>query len=114
VDAERKRQFAHIEAARIALLAWATAHDIPLVRVEFVVPFVHTDFSLSVWLFYDTDINLTRTAAEGTTANVQQEFLSILFAAGYPADWLSRTSFFADSHENVERNYEGSYFYRLR
>jgi hypothetical protein len=113
VDAARKKQFAHIDAARIGLLAWARANDVPLVRVEFVVPFVDTDFSISVWLFYDTDLNLTR-AANGTTANVQREFLSILSSAGYPADWLVCTSFFVDSHENVERNFEGSYFYRLR
>ncbi|OLE23160.1 MAG: hypothetical protein AUG44_22860 [Actinobacteria bacterium 13_1_20CM_3_71_11] len=114
MDAARKQQFAHIAAAKTALLGWAQSNDIPLVRVEFVVPFVETDFSLSVWLFYDTNANVTRAAADGTTTNVEQEFQSILSAAGYPTDWLSRVSFYIDSHENVERDYEGSYFYRLR
>jgi hypothetical protein len=45
---------------------------------------------------------------------VQQEFLSILGAGGYPAAWLPDVAFDIDSHENVERNYDGSYFYRLR
>jgi hypothetical protein len=114
VDAARRQQFAHIGAAKTALLGWAQANNIPLVRVEFVVPFVETDFSLSVWLFYDTNANVTRAAADGTTINVEQEFQSILSAAGYRTDWLSRVSFYVDSHENVERNYEGSYIYRLR
>jgi hypothetical protein len=114
VDAARKKQFAHIEAAEIGLLTWARANDVPLVCVEFTVPFVETDFSLGVWLFYDTGLNLTRAAADGTTANVQRQFLSILSSAGYPADWLARISFVVDSHENVERNFEGSYFLRLR
>jgi hypothetical protein len=114
VDAARKQQFAYIGAAKTALLGWAQANGVPLVRVEFVVPFVDTDFSLSVWLFYDTNANVTQAAADGTTTDVQQEFQSILSASGYPRDWLSRVSFYIDSHENVERNYEGSYFYRLR
>jgi hypothetical protein len=114
VDAARKNQFAHIDAAKANLLAWAAANKVPLIHVEFVVPFVDTDFSLTVWLFYDTDLNVTRAADDGTTANVQERLLSILSADGYPADWLSQTSFVVDSHENVERNFEGSYFYRLR
>jgi hypothetical protein len=107
-------QFAHIDAAKAQLLTWAAARDIPLVRVEFVVPFVDTDFSLSVWLFYDTDLNIARCNDDGTTADVRQEFVSILGAAGYPAEWLPDITFQVDSHENVEQNYEGSYFYRLR
>ncbi len=114
VDAARKQQFAHIDAAKTNLLGWAQANDVPLVHVEFVVPFVETDFSLGVWLFYATDANINRAAADGTTTNVQQEFQSILSATGYPNDWLTRVSFYVDSHENVERNYQGSYFYRLR
>jgi hypothetical protein len=59
---------------------------------------------------YDTNANVTRAADDGTTSHVHQEFRSILSATGYPGDWLSRVSFYVDSHENVERNYEGSYF----
>jgi hypothetical protein len=51
---------------------------------------------------------------DGTTAAMQREFLSILSREGYPLDWLHDIAFSIDSHENVERNYEGSYFYRLR
>lgn len=43
-----------------------------------------------------------------------EKFLAILAENGYPADWLADTSFEVDSHENVERNFDGSYFYRLR
>jgi hypothetical protein len=110
----REEQLAHVEAARPRLLSWASARGVPLVRVEFVVPFVDGDHSLHVWLFYDTDLDVTRLADDGTTEAVQQELRSILEASGYPAEWLADVAFYVDSHENVERNYEGSYFYRLR
>jgi hypothetical protein len=79
-----------------------------------VVPFVETDFTLSVWLFYDTDRNVADFDRDGTTARMQQEFLSILGADGYSAAWLPDVTFSVDSYENVQRNYQGSYFYRLR
>ena len=114
MDPTRRRQFDHLGTARYELIAWATANDIPLVRVEFVVPFVPTDFAAWVWLFFDTDADVARCADNGVTTTVEQEFLSILARNGYPADWLADTSFCVDSHENVQRNYEGNYFYRLR
>ncbi|MBE1491864.1 hypothetical protein [Plantactinospora soyae] len=114
MDAARRRQFAHLGDAKKELLAWTTANAIPLVRVEFVVPFVETDFDASVWLFYDTDASAELCARTGVTADVEQKFMSILSDDGYPAGWLAETSFQVDSHENVERNFEGSYFYRLR
>lgn len=109
-----RKQFAYLNDARQELLAWATGNGIPLVRLEYVVSFVETDFGTNVWLFYDTDASVASCAAAGMTANVQTKFLAILADNGYPADWLADTSFEVDSHENVERNFEGSYFYRLR
>ncbi len=114
MGAERKKYFRHVAAARARLLRWATANGVPLVRVEFVGPFVESDHSLHVWLFYDTDLNVGRLDENGTTAALRREFLSILSADGYPREWLHDVGFSVDSHENVERNYEGSYFYRLR
>lgn len=110
MEPARRKQLAHLNHAKENLLGWATANDVPLARVEFVVPFTKT----SVWLFYDTNANVERCAATGTTTNVQAKFLSILSDNGYPANWLEDTSFQVDSHENVERNFQGSYFYRLR
>ena len=114
MNAARKQQFAHIEAAKSQLQAWTQANDVPLVHVDFVVPFVETDFTLSVWLFYDTDRNVADLDRDGTTARMQQEFLSLLGADGYPAAWLPEITFSVDSYENVQRNYQGSYLYRLR
>jgi hypothetical protein len=110
----REEQFRFVETARERLISWAHAHGIPLVRVEFLVPFVADDFSLSMWLFYDTDASAVALEANGTTATLRREFLAALRALGYPERWLGEIAFDVDSHENVARSYEGSYFYRLR
>jgi hypothetical protein len=110
----RDEQFRFIEAARERLISFAHALGIPLVHVEFLVPFVTDDFGLSTWLFYDTDASVAAREADGTTATLQAEFVVALRALGYPERWASEIDFCVDSHEHVVRSYEGSYFYRLR
>jgi hypothetical protein len=85
-----------------------------LVHVDFVVAFVETNFGVSVWLFYDSDDDVARLDHDGRSIEVQDELLSLLSADGYPAEWLSKVVFAVDSRANVERNYQGSYFHRLR
>jgi hypothetical protein len=110
----RDKQLELTAQARDHLLVWSSAAGIPLSRVEFVYPFVATDFSLSVWLFYDTDVNVARSARDGSTDRLQREFVDRLARVGYDQRWLEQIEFVVDSHENVVRNYDGSYFYRLR
>jgi hypothetical protein len=114
VDEARHQQLTHLDAARGELLAWATANAVPLVRVEFVVPFVDTDFDAAVWLFYATDADVSRCVETGHAASVEEEFRSILADRGYPEDWLGAVAFYADSHETVQRDFAGSYLNRLR
>lgn len=110
----REDQFKFIEAARAQLMESANASSVPLHRVEFVVPFVETDFSLSAWFFLETDAQLNGRDAKRWTTWLKSEFLKILRAQDYPARWLGEVGFAFDSHENVVENFEGSYFYRLR
>ncbi len=110
----RSAQLTSVEAARPEILAWATREQIPLHRVEYVAPIAEDDLVLSVWLFYDTDLSLATCRGDGTSDRLQRQVLAILAGLGYPAEALALVRFFDDSHENVERTYEGSYFYRLR
>ena len=94
-------------------MAKAKAASVPLHRVEFVVPFVATDFGLGVWLFVETDAQL-RALTQKHGSWLKREFLNALRAQGYPERWLGEVNFEFDSHENVVKKFEGSYFYRLR
>lgn len=110
----RSDQFAYIDAAKASLLRWAPEHGIPLHQIEFVVPFVDTNFGLSVWFFFETDEQLRRSNAMGWPDRLSARFTELVERLGYSAAWLPKIRFVLDSHENVVRNYEGSYFYRLR
>ncbi len=107
-------QLNFVEDAKKYILKWTAENEIHLFKIDFVIPFVLTDKTLSVWLFFDTDERVTDYAANGTSDKVKNKFLNILFEINYPSDYLKEVSFLIDSDENVQKNFEGSYFYRLR
>jgi hypothetical protein len=111
---DRRIQFKIIEAAKEKLIRWAKSQDIPLFNVEFVVPFVDNDFGLFVWLFYTLNQMVEELSMIGISEKVKSEFINILFELGYPKILIQFVEFEFDSDENVQKNYEGSYFYRLR
>jgi hypothetical protein len=114
IPPERSRQFKLIGAARKRLLKWARAESIPLQHVEFVVPFVETDFSLSAWLFYADESSVAAFDGDGTSVRMTQQFQVELAETGYPTDWLSLVKCRFASKEVVDRDYEGSYYYFVR
>lgn len=114
MDAQRRRQFELLDVARAATIEWAEREAINLRCIHFVVPFVATDFSACVWMFFDTDHRVSQYSADGTTELVEATFAAALEGGNYPEAWRCLLSFCVDSHENVEANFQGSYFYRLR
>ena len=111
---ERARQFDVIEKASAQTLRWAARESVALVRIEPVVPFVETDFSLHAWLFFETDGHVQSYRTDGTAERVESQFRSYLTESGYPNEWLSLVDCHFSSKETVDRDYEGSYFYFLR
>ena len=110
----REEQFAIIAKAKEAIMKWAESQQIHLFRVEYVVPFVQDDFSLYTWFFFKTDQDVVNYEKDGTSERLSQQFLVTLEGMGYPAPNIKQVSFIFDSDENVQKNYEGNYFYRLR
>lgn len=111
---ERPIQLNFTDDAISQTLDWAKSVNIELHTIETVVPFTTNDNSLSVWIFFDTNAAMKKYRHDGTEEKVKQQYLTILKNLGYPPDYLNQVKFIVDSHENVERNFEGSYFYRLR
>ncbi len=114
IPPERQRQFDLIAAASTSTLKWARQEGISLERIEPVVPFVETDFSLSAWLFLDTEAHIQNYRSDGTADRLVAKVLSELMSAGYPAEWCSLVTYYFGSKEVVDRDYEGNYFYFLR
>lgn len=106
--------FDYIEKAEQLTFEWTKTNNIKLFKIEFIVPFVLTDISIDVYLFFDTDKNTNKYEADGTTELVKQKYLDYLNQLDYPKNYLNEVRFTVDSDENVQKNYGGSYFYRLR
>jgi hypothetical protein len=113
-NSDKPKQLEFADTSKKLLIDWAKRGNINLINVDFVIPFVLTDKSMSVWLFFDTDKNIQKFEQTGITKMVKDKYLNILSELDYPEDYLSEVTFIIDSEENVKQNYEGSYFYRLR
>ena len=103
-----------IEKAREALVQFAHARDIVVHSVEYVATFEDWDSRLGVFIFFPKDSDLRAHAKSGATTILEKEFKAILLKLEYPFDKFPDVYFEFDSDENVQKNYEGNYFFRLR
>jgi hypothetical protein len=111
---ELPKQLDFIDKAEQVMMQWAKENNIELYKVDFVVPFVLTDKSLTVWLFFDTDDRVEEYKNNATIERVKNQFIKCLKDLYYPPDYLTQVDFVVDSDENVKTNFEGNYLYRLR
>lgn len=114
IPSERSKQFRLIKAGRKRVLRWARSESVPIEHVEYVVPFVETDFGLSAWLFYTTQLQVQSLQNDGTSRRVEAGLRQALAEVGYPAEWLSLIECQFASKEEVDRDYERSYYSYVR
>ena len=114
IPEQRSAQFRFIEAGRKRLRKAARVDGIRLEHVEFVVPFVETDFSLSAWLFYRDQEDVQTYASDGTSDRLHARLKAELGSIGYPADWLPLVACRFASKQEVDESYKGSYYYYVR
>jgi hypothetical protein len=107
-------QLDFVDKVKNAMLGWTSRSKLRLHTIECVVPFVLTDKSLFVYLFYDTDKTKIDYENNGINEEVKSKYSHFLTELNYPTDYLKEVSFVIDSDENVRKKYAGSYFYRLR
>ena len=82
-------------------------------RVEHVATFEDRDKGTEVYVFFPANSDLEQHRGTGKLQEIETRYRHFLSDAGYPFDRFP-VQFYFDSHENVIKNYEGSYFYRLR
>jgi hypothetical protein len=100
-----------IEKAKKILMEWSKYNNAHIFTVHFVPMF---DFSLEVYVFYESDNNIAQNQMTGITDKVKQTFLKAITDMGYMKHFGDNITFIFDSNENVVKNYEGNYFLRLR
>jgi hypothetical protein len=92
---------------------WADANGIAVQCIEHVATFEDWDKGTEVHVFFPTEADYERHRDNQTLADMESLYGQFLIEAGYPLEQFPVTFYF-DSHENVVKNFEGNYFYRLR
>jgi hypothetical protein len=98
-----------------AIIAIMRNKNIPL-KVEFVTTSEEWDDLLGVWIFYETQADVTKYEIDGTTEFIKLAFVNELAVSKsrFSFSELPKTNFVLDSRENVDKNFKGSYFLRMR
>jgi hypothetical protein len=113
MNADHKIGWAAIKSAEKEFRNWAASNQIPLSRVEHVATFESWDKKTEIYIFFPADSDVQRFRSERKLSEIEHHYHQFLSNADYPFDRWPVTFYF-DSHENVVKNYDGNYFYRLR
>ena len=106
--------FAKIKRAKQAALEWARTRGVPLVHIDHVATFEDWDHGIEVWFFFETDSERQQCDADGITRQLSDFYRQKLQEDGYDFAAFPEVQFHADSKQNVDAKFQGSYFYRLR
>lgn len=110
MEKARLKQWNFVKIADIRIKIWAAIHLVKIYRTEYVPCFGE---SLDVFIFYKTDKALKKYKENGMIQKTQRKFMDILKKIGYIKKFNDVVRFEFDSHENVMKNYEGNYYYRI-
>jgi hypothetical protein len=86
-------QFAYIDRAAQALLGWTKENILGLLRIEYSVPFIPTDKSLDVFLFFPATVKDSGYTNDKSVELVKDKYLEILSGLGYPEEYLKAVIF---------------------
>jgi hypothetical protein len=108
--------FPAIERALSDVLNDMKMRGINVRHTEVVTTSEEWDESLGIWFFFEDDDELEKYRLDSTTGTIEALFNDRLEAAkkSYTFSKLPTVVVEFDSYENVLRNYQGSYFLRLR
>lgn len=103
-----------VASATNEIRAWLIAERVPIHRIETVAVFETWSNDLAIWFFYDTDQQRDDRAGSVYESQLANRCRSALIRNRFPARLIDQVAFVFDSHETVVRDYNGSYFFRLR
>ena len=103
-------EWKHLEDVRARVLARLPAG----VAVEKVMYVPISVMEIEVYIFYPTDQNVKENERSGTSQTIQSMFEQELDRVSRGPKSGTELRFEFDSLENIRKNYEGSYYNRLR
>ncbi len=81
---------------------------------EFFILYSRKSDSFGVYVFYDLERHIEGAKSSGLEVEIRNSLFSELERVGRGSRDAICVDFIFDSHENIELNYEGDYFLRLR
>lgn len=112
--AKAAKHFAILRDAEERCQRWAREVGVSIHCFQSIATFEDWDESVHVRVFFPTDQDLQTQKQSGFTKLLESKYRELLSAAGYDFESFPHLSFGFDSDQNVQENFEGSYFYRLR
>jgi hypothetical protein len=113
MNIDHREGWKSLKAAEQAFKNWVKSNGISIERVEHVATFEKWDKNTEIYIFFTTDLEMKRVRSENEFPEIENQYRQFLLNAKYPFDHWP-VIFVFDSEENVKKNYEGNYFYRLR
>ena len=105
--ADRYRNLDAVEnAVKLRFMKCCPLHNVYLLAQE--------DVDFRAYVFFENDVNVLECNANGTTNAMEDAFYDELARFGRGRRGEIVVAFVWDSHENVEKNYDGDYLSRLR
>lgn len=101
-----------LEQAMIRALEGGEGKSLPIADFEIL----RADTWVAVWVFFVTEQDAREHAEAGALIGVERDFRAWLLALQEQFSFgeLPSISFELDSKENVDKNYQGSYYLRMR
>lgn len=94
------------------IIAYSVTNNISLAEIHYVTPLSCNDRLIAVWLFYKKNEDIENYLFDGTSNALKNLIINYCSQFGLLKKYEFDFTF--DSKENVDENYSGSYFYRLR
>ncbi len=91
---------------------WCENQEIKIFKIHYVITWEEWSDGIGVYIFVKTNEELEK--IEDKKYQLENKYKEFLEKNNYPFNKFPNVVFEFDSDENVENNYEGNYFYRLR
>jgi hypothetical protein len=110
----QKKHFAIIKLARARTVEFTESIGAPLVELTYVASFENFSRRIEPWFFYQTDEQIPICESNGTSGRLRDFLKQTLIELDYSFEAFPEVVFHFDSKQNLDANYHGSYFLRLR
>jgi len=103
-----------LKVAEKELISWDSIRTTNIYRIEYVAVFEEWSDGIELYIFYKTEKEKLTVLKEGYFDEIKDYYIKLLKKHNYPFNLYPKVDFIFDSHESVQKDYDGSYFFRLR